>query len=134
MSRTKKVSDNRKVRYTDKQIKELILALEEYLDITEFPKIAHFVIQPVIRHKYKLTQTYMYDHPEYFGYLLDMMTAKAEDYLTTLAIRRSSTPALFLLKQPKFGGYSDKQDIDLKASSQPIKFINAVPRPKKKTS
>jgi len=132
MSRTKRVKDARKTKYTADQIKAIVYELEQYIDANEFPKLSSFIILPEIRHKYKLTTQYIYDHPEYFSYLTDIMTAKCEDYLTKKALSgHASVPAMFLLKQSKYGGLTDRQDIDLTAKTQPIKFINTVPRPKK---
>lgn len=131
MRTTRGVKDARKIRYSNEQIKAIIILLEQFIEETDFPKLASFIILPEVRHKFKLTSQYINDHPEYFGYLSEVMTAKCEDFLTRKALSgHASIPAMFMLKQPKFGGYSDKQEVDFKSNQQPIKFVNMVPRPK----
>ena len=132
MAQAKKPKDIRKIKYTTEQLKLLVAELYLYIDNKDFPHLAEYVSQPDIQHKYKLTTQYVYDHPEIFEHPLSVMTAKAESFLVKQGLAGRSMPmTIFMLKQMKFGGYSDQQQIDLTSKAQPIKFVNNVPRPKK---
>lgn len=120
-----------KLKLTQDQVRELYLLLEEYIEENQFPTLAEFLTQGNIRHKYKLTSQYVYDHPELFEYHLSVMTSKCEAYLIKRGLSGIAIPmTIFMLKQLKYGGYADQQQIDLTSKSQPIKFVNSVPRPR----
>lgn len=129
--KTAKVRDIRKAKYTNDQVKSILTSLYLYIDSKDFPTVAEFVSLEDIQHKYKLTHQYIYDHPEYFEHPLSVMTSKCESYLVKQGLAGRAMPmTIFLLKQLKYGGYSDSQQIDLTSKAQPIKFVNNVPRPK----
>lgn len=128
----KKPKDPRKIKYSTEQIKEIVIELTQYVDTEDFPDLAGFLSKSEIRHKFKLTSQYIVDHPETFSNLLNAIQSKCEHYLVKQALRGVAIPsAIFLLKQNKYGGYADKQELDLTSQSQPIKFISKVNRPKK---
>ena len=132
MKSSSKLRDVRKIRYTDLQLKELIVSWERYIEENDFPTKSGFISLPEIRHKFKLTSPYIADHPELFSLLMDAMQAKCEDYLVKQGLAGRAMPmTIFLLKQLQYGGYSDQQQLDLRSQGQPIKFVNLVPRPKK---
>lgn len=132
MSTTSKPKDARKIRYTPIQIKELILLLDRYIEQTDFPMLTGFITIPEVQHKYKISTQYIYEHPEIFERSLSVMSAKCESYLVKKGLNSQAMPmVIFMLKQLKYGGYSDNQQIDLKSNGQPIKFVNNVPRPPK---
>lgn len=130
---TKPLKDPRKTKYTNEQIKAIYIALDVYIQSTEFPMLAEFIAFPETWHKWKLHPNYIHNHPEYFDGLVSVMKAKCETYLAKQGLAGKAMPMdIFLLKQDKFGGYSDQQQIDLKSNAQPVKFVVAVPRPPKK--
>lgn len=132
MKASSKPRDVRKIKYTPEQVKDIYMLMEIYIDARDFPTLAGFLAQAEIRHKFKLTYQYIYDHPEVFGSHISVMKSKCEDYLVKQGLAGRAMPmTIFLLKQMQFGGYSDQQQIDLTSQSQPIKFINSVPRPRK---
>lgn len=131
MAQAKKPKDIRKIKYTPAQLGELVAYLNLYIDQRDFPTLAEFIADQSIQHKYKLTSQYVYDHPETFEHPLSVMQAKAESFLVKQGLAGRAMPmTIFLLKQLKYGGYSDSQQIDLTSKAQPIKFVNNVPRPK----
>lgn len=124
------VRDVRKHKLSPEQVKEVCLLWEKYITETEFPNTAGFISRTEIRHKFKLTRQYITDHPELFEYYVSSTREKAEAYLLDRGLRGIAMPmVIFSLKQGQYGGYSDQQQIDLKSSIQPIKFISSVPRP-----
>jgi thioredoxin-related protein len=132
MATPKKPKDIRKVKYTAVQLGEILAELNAYIDQYDFPMLAEFIANRAMQHKYKITHQYIYDHPEIFEHPLSVMQAKCESFLVRQGLAGRSMPmTIFMLKQIKYGGYSDSQQIDLTSKSQPIKFVNNVPRPKK---
>lgn len=127
------VKDTRKIKYSNEQLKELCLLWEKYISDSEMPHLSEFVSQPEIRHKFKLSHQYVSDHPELFDYYTSGMLAKSEAALVKKGLRGLAMPmVIFMLKQKQYGGYTDRNELDLKSGGQPVVFQNRVPRPSDK--
>lgn len=113
--------------YTPKQIQEIYVDLEAYIENTDDPTIVGFTSA---YKKYAVNKDYISDHKE-FSELRKRAIEKQEAYLLEGVTKNklNATMGIFRLKQPQHG-YRDKVEQDItsggdKISPLMVKFVDA---------